>query len=78
LPCNACIVVLISVKATMNDKYYTPQEIAKILKVSYMTVYRWIQSGKLQAYQVQKQYRIREADFNSFMQSNRKFSSKSN
>ena len=60
----------------MEEKYYTPQEIAELLKISYMTVYRWIRAGKLEAYQVQKQYRIREADFNSFMKANKKVSSK--
>ena len=62
----------------MEEKYYTPQEIAEILKVSYMTVYRWIRAGKLEAYQVQKQYRIRETDFNRFMKANKKVSSKPN
>ncbi len=52
----------------MDDKYYTAQEIADILKVDYMTVYRWIRAGKLEAYQVQKQYRIKESDFNKFME----------
>ena len=60
----------------MEEKYYTPQEIAELLKISYMTVYRWIRAGKLEAYQVQKQYRIREADFNRFMKANKKVSSK--
>ena len=62
----------------MEEKYYAPQEIAEILKVSYMTVYRWIRAGKLEAYQVQKQYRIRETDFNRFMKANKKVSSKPN
>jgi len=60
----------------MEEKYYTPQEIASMLKVAYMTVYRWIRAGKLQAYQVQKQYRIREADFKKFMKANKKVASK--
>ena len=55
----------------MEDKYYTTQEIADILKVDYMTVYRWIRAGKLEAYQVQKQYRIKESDFNKFMEANK-------
>ena len=55
----------------MEDKFYTIQEIAVILKVDYMTVYRWIRAGKLEAYQLQKQYRIREADFHKFMEANR-------
>ena len=57
---------------TIEDKYYTPQEIATILKVNYMTVYRWIRAGKLEAYQVQKQYRIKESDFKKFMESKKR------
>jgi len=56
---------------TMEEKYYTTQEIADLLKVVYMTVYRWIRAGKLEAYQVEKQYRIREADFKKFMEANK-------
>jgi excisionase family DNA binding protein len=37
--------------------------------VAYLTVYRWIQAGKLTAYQVEKQYRINKTDFDAFMQS---------
>ena len=55
----------------MENKYYTIQEIADILKVDYMTVYRWIRAGKLDAYQVQKQYRIKESDFEKFMTANK-------
>ncbi len=39
---------------SVEDKYYTPQEISVMLKVAYMTVYRWIRAGKLEAYQVHK------------------------
>ena len=56
---------------TQQHKFYTTQEIADILRVDYMTVYRWIRAGKLDAYQVQKQYRIRESDFEKFMQANK-------
>jgi len=55
----------------MEHKFYTIQEIADILKVDYMTVYRWIRSGKLEAYQVQKQYRIRGTDFEKFMEASK-------
>lgn len=54
----------------MEDKFYTPQDIAKTLKVAYMTVYRWIRAGKLKAYKIGKQYRITEKDFNSFIKNN--------
>ena len=56
---------------TQQHKFYTTQEIADILRVDYMTVYRWIRAGKLEAYQVQKQYRIKESDFNKFMEANK-------
>ena len=69
--------MLILVKSkVMEEKYYTPKEIAELLKINYMTVYRWMRDGKLEAYQVQKQYRIKEADFSRFMEANKKVPSK--
>lgn len=41
----------------MEDKFYTAQEVVKLLKVAYMTVYRWLRAEKLNAHQIQKQYR---------------------
>ena len=55
-----------------EEKYYTIDEMAKILKVAYLTVYRWIQDGKLVAYKAGKQYRIKESDFNKFIERKRK------
>jgi histidinol-phosphate aminotransferase len=52
----------------MGKKFYTPQEVAKRLDVAYMTVYRWIQSGKLRAYQLEKQYRIDPKDLKNFIE----------
>ena len=52
-----------------NDTYYSIMEISKVLKVAYLTVYRWIQAGKLPAFQVEKQYRINKTDFEKFMKS---------
>jgi len=54
-----------------NEQYYTIEEVAKMLKVVYLTVYRWIQSGKLSAYKTGKQYRIKEKDFNNFIKKNK-------
>lgn len=56
----------------MEDKFYTAQEVAKILKVAYMTIYRWIRAGKLKTYQVQKQYRVKESDFMEFLEARKK------
>jgi len=53
----------------VEEKYYTIDEIAKILKVAYLTVYRWIQSGKLVAFKAGKQYRVKKGDLDSFITS---------
>ena len=51
-----------------KEKYYSIEDTATMLKVAYLTVYRWIQSGKLPAYKAGKQYRIKEADLNKFVE----------
>ena len=56
----------------MENKFYTSHDIAKILKVAYMTVYRWIRAGKLKAYKIQKQYRIKENDLKNLIEKNDK------
>ena len=50
-----------------NEQYYTIEEAAKMLKVAYLTVYRWILSGKLVAYKAGKQYRIKKKDLDTFI-----------
>ena len=42
----------------MNDQFYSLQEVADLLKVKYLTVFRWTRSGKLPAYKFGKQYRV--------------------
>lgn len=54
-------------------KFYTIEEIADLLKVSYLTVFRWIQAGKLSAYKVGKQYRIDVQDLNNFLEKSKKY-----
>jgi excisionase family DNA binding protein len=45
----------------------TVQEVAEHLKVSQATVWRWCQSGKLPAFRVGQQWRIRAADLHAAM-----------
>lgn len=51
-----------------KEQYYTIEEVAKMLKVVYLTVYRWIKSEKLKAFKIGKQYRIKEKDLNNFIE----------
>jgi excisionase family DNA binding protein len=55
-----------------KEQYYTIKEVAKSLKVAYLTVYRWIQAKKLIAYKAGKQYRIAKSDLKLFMKKTNK------
>lgn len=46
----------------------TVAEVADVLRVSNMTVYRLIKSGDLGAIRVGKNYRIRRADLHSYLE----------
>ncbi len=58
-----------------NDKYnymakddlFSIEEVAKTLKVSYITVYRWIRANKLPSFKAGKQYRIKKIDLDTFL-----------
>lgn len=53
----------------MIEQYYTIEEVAKLLKVVYLTVYRWIRNGKIEYYKAEKQYRIKHKDLEKFLSS---------
>lgn len=50
-----------------QDQYYSIEEVAKMLKVAYLTVYRWVSSGKLVSFKAGKQHRITKADLDRFI-----------
>lgn len=52
-----------------EEQYYSIEEVAKMLKVAYLTVYRWIQAGKLKAIKAGKQYRISKVQLKDFTES---------
>jgi putative molybdopterin biosynthesis protein len=52
----------------MKDKFLTAQEIADALRVNIMTIYRNIKAGKIIAYKTGKEFRIKEKDFNNFLE----------
>ena len=53
------------------DEYISAKEIASLLKVHIVTVRRWIISGKLPAFLLGKDYRIKKDDFDKFMNDRR-------
>lgn len=56
----------------MKYEFLTVEETAKILKVTKMTIYRYIKAKKLTAYKVGKDYRINKTEFDKFLNQIRK------
>jgi excisionase family DNA binding protein len=50
-----------------TDRLLTVHEVAEIMRVSNMTVYRLIRAGELRAVRVGRGYRIRERDVESYL-----------
>jgi len=56
-----------------QDEYYSIEEVAKMLKVAYLTVYRWVQAKKLPAIKAGKQYRISKFELDIFVNKSEKY-----
>jgi excisionase family DNA binding protein len=50
-----------------DKKYYTAKELAEVLGLNVMTIYRYINAGKLKAYKIGKEFRIENSEFEKFM-----------
>lgn len=62
----------------MSERILTIEEVAKVMKVSLKTVYRWISAGDLPASKIgYKTYRVFENDLVKFLRKNMTTSSKS-
>lgn len=51
----------------VGENLLTVAEVAAVMRVSNMTVYRLIKSGQLAALKVGKNYRIRESDIERYL-----------
>lgn len=52
----------------MSDRLLTAAEVAGQLRVSTMTIYRLIRRGELPAVRVGRNYRVRAADLDSYLE----------
>jgi len=50
-----------------NNEFYLVEELAKKLRISTMTIYRYIKAKKIKAYKIGKEFRIDKEEFNSFL-----------
>lgn len=53
----------------MNAQLLTAGEVADLLRVSTMTVYRLIRGGELPAVRVGRSYRVRQSDLDGYLES---------
>lgn len=51
----------------MQKEFFLVEELAKKLRVSDMTIYRYIKAGKVVACKIGKEYRIEKKEFENFL-----------
>lgn len=51
-----------------EHNFYRVEELAEQLRLSKMTLYRYIKAGKLQAFKMGKEFRISKKDFKNFLE----------
>lgn len=54
-------------KRILSSEFLTVGEVARLMRVSNMTVYRLIKAGSLRAIQVGNRYRISETDVHQYL-----------
>ena len=50
-----------------SKEFYKAEDLAEKLDVNIMTIYRYINSGRLKAYKIGKEFRIDKDEFNDFL-----------
>jgi excisionase family DNA binding protein len=50
-----------------NSRFLTVQEVAELMRVSTMTVYRLIKAGDLPAVRVGRSFRVRDVDVDTYL-----------
>jgi excisionase family DNA binding protein len=50
-----------------GKEFYTAKDLAEKLGVNIMTIYRYIDAGKLKAYKIGKEFRIDKVEFEAFL-----------
>lgn len=56
-----------TINAVQTQTLLTIEEVAQALKVSKMTIYRYIKAKKLPAYKLEQELRIKEDDLTEFL-----------
>lgn len=51
-----------------EKEFYKAEDLAELLDVNIMTIYRYIKAGRLKAYKIGKEFRIDKKEFKSFLE----------
>lgn len=51
-----------------QKEFYKAEDLAEKLGVNIMTIYRYIKAGKLKAYKIGKEFRVKKEDFEKFLE----------
>lgn len=50
-----------------EKEFYKAEDLAELLEVNIMTIYRYIKAGRLKAYKLGREFRIDKNEFNTFL-----------
>jgi len=50
-----------------EKEFYKAEDLAKLLEVNIMTIYRYIKAGRLMAYKIGREFRIGKKEFTNFL-----------
>ena len=50
-----------------NKAFYKAEDLAKLLEVNIMTIYRYIKAGRLKAHKIGREFRISKEEFDKFL-----------
>ena len=50
-----------------NKEFYKAEDLAKLLEVNIMTIYRYIKAGRLKAHKIGRDFRIDKIEFQRFL-----------
>ncbi len=63
------MLIIVNYKNMEKPTLYTVEQVAEILQVTKMTVYRYIKARKIKGYKIGKEIRIDGTDFKNFLES---------
>lgn len=56
-------------RTSMKYEWLTVEEVAAMLRLNVVTIYRWLRNNELRGIKLGKEWRIRESDLEAFIES---------